>query len=339
MSSQPLEVLNPGMVSSVGLTAMASCAAIRAGLTNPTSTRFIGRDGNYIMGHAVPLEQEWRGMERLAHMAAMAMEEALGGLHHDDCERIPVVLCVAERARPGRAEGLENELLARIQELLGVKFARESVVVPHGRVSAAVALLQARKFLYERNAEFVLLAGVDSLLTWPTLQPLLQQDRLLTPTNSNGIMPGEGAAAVLLRKPTDKAQFVCTGLGFATERAHIDSGEPLRADGLTQAMKNGLADAGCQLHELDLRIADLGGEQYYFKEAALALGRVLRERKEEFDLWHPAECIGETGAAAGAACLVVASMASRLKYAPGRGMLLHASADSGERAVIVAFGQ
>jgi 3-oxoacyl-[acyl-carrier-protein] synthase-1 len=339
MSSQPLEVFAPGMVSSVGLTATASCAAIRAGLTNPTTTRFIGRDGNYIMGHVVPLEQQWRGMERLAQMAAMAMEEALSGLDRDECERIPVVLCVAERPRAGRAEGLEDQLLARIQELLGVQFARESIVVPHGRVAAAVGLLQARKFLYERNVELVLLVGVDSLLSWPTLQPLLQQNRLLTPTNSNGIMPGEGAAAVLLRKPGARAELVCNGLGFATEQAHIDSGEPLRADGLTLALRNGLLDAGCQLHELDFRITDLGGEQYYFKEAALALGRVLRERKEEFDLWHPAECIGETGAVAGAACLVVAVMASRLKYAPGRGMLLHASADSGERAVIVAFGQ
>ena len=40
----------------------------------------------------------------------------------------------------------------------------------------------------------------------------------------------------------------------------------------------------------------------------------------------------------GIACLAIAHASSQLKYAPGRGVLLHASADSGERAAIVAFG-
>ena len=112
----------------------------------------------------------------------------------------------------------------------------------------------------------------------------------------------------------------------------------MRADGLTQAIKNGLRAAGCALHNLDFRISDVSGEQYYFKEAALALGRILRERKEQFDLWHPAECIGETGAAIGIVCLAVALASIEKGYAPGRGLLVHTSGDSGQRAAIVALG-
>ena len=33
------------------------------------------------------------------------------------------------------------------------------------------------------------------------------------------------------------------------------------------------------MHELDFRITDLSGEQYYFKEAALALSRTLRRAR------------------------------------------------------------
>ncbi len=99
--------------------------------------------------------------------------------------------------------------------------------------------------------------------------------------------------------------------------AHIDSGEPLRADGLTTAINGALTDAGCQMHDLDFRITDVSGEQYYFKEAALALSRILRQRKEEFDIWHPAECIGEAGAAAGIAVLADANAACRKAYAAG----------------------
>jgi 3-oxoacyl-[acyl-carrier-protein] synthase-1 len=338
MSAQPLEVCQAGMVSSVGLTAAATCAAIRAKLTNPSPTRFVDGDGEFIMGHAVALEQPWRGIEKLARMAALAIEEVLIGLQRRECEHIPLILCIAEKSRPGRLEGLEEDLTGRIEDLLEVRFAPESVLIPQGRVSAAVGLLQARKLLYEQNRAAALLVGVDSLLTWPTLSALERADRLLTPDNSNGFMPGEGAAAVLLRKPTERSGLICAGVGLATESAHVDTEEPLRGDGLTLAVRNALADAACELHDLDLRITDLSGEQYYFKEASLALNRVLRARKERFELWHPAECLGETGANIGPATLAVALHATRLKYAPGRGVLLHASADGGARVAVVAFG-
>jgi 3-oxoacyl-[acyl-carrier-protein] synthase-1 len=298
----------------------------------------VNGDGEFIMGHAVQLDRPWRGLEKLARMAALAMEEALVGMARRECERTPVILCIAEKTRPGRIDGLEEDLIGRIESLLEVSFAPDSLLIPRGRASVGVALLHARKLLYEQDVEAVLLVAVDSLLTWPTLRALEDQDRLLTPSNSNGFIPGEGAAAVLLRKPSEQPGLICAGLGFATEHARVDAAEPLRGDGLTLAIRNALADAGCDLHDLDLRITDLSGEQYYFKEAALALARVLRMRKERFDLWHPAECLGETGSTIGPAILAVALSSSRLKYSPGRGMLLHASADAGERIAIVAFG-
>jgi len=336
MSAAPLEIANAGLVTSVGLSAASACAAIRAGLTNPTPTRFQSPEGEFIMAHSVPLARPWRGREKLARMAAMAIEECLAELPREEWQHVPLLLCVAEQARPGRTEGLDDVLIEEIQDLLDVRFAPQSVVIAHGRVSASVAMLHASRLVHEHQVPAVLIAGTDSLLTWPTLRVLSEQSRLLAEQNSNGFMAGEAAGAVLTRKPTDAAQLICAGVGFATERAHIDSEEPLRADGLTQAIKNGLAAAGLELHQLDFRIGDMSGEQYYFKEAALALGRILRQRKETFDLWHPAECIGETGAAAGLACLAVALMASRKKYAPGRGVLLHASADGGQRAAMIA---
>jgi 3-oxoacyl-[acyl-carrier-protein] synthase-1 len=338
MSAQPLEICQMGMVSAVGLTAAATCAAIRGGLANPTTTRFRDSAGEFITGHAVPIEQSWRGIDKLARMAVLAIEEALIDTPRHECERIPLILCMAESARPGRLEGIDETLFDRIGSQLGARFAPESLLIPQGRVSAAVGLLHSRKFLYEQDRKTVLLVGADSLLAAPTLKVLMEKDRLLTKNNSNGFMPGEGASAVLLCKPSEQPGLVCAGLGFAMERAHIDTEDPLRGDGLTLAIRNALTDADCKLHELDFRITDLSGEQYYFKEAALGLGRVLRERKENFDLWHPAQSLGETGANIGPAMLAIALHAARLKYAPGPGMLLHASADAGERVAIVAFG-
>jgi 3-oxoacyl-[acyl-carrier-protein] synthase I len=88
------------------------------------------------------------------------------------------------------------------------------------------------------------------------------------------------------------------------------------------------------MHDIDYRITDLSGEQYYFKEAALALSRTLRKRKEEFDIWHPAECTGEAGALAGVSVLSVADAACRKAYTKGPAIVAHMAADAGQRAAI-----
>jgi 3-oxoacyl-[acyl-carrier-protein] synthase-1 len=115
----------------------------------------------------------------------------------------------------------------------------------------------------------------------------------------------------------------------------VESDEPLRADGLVAAMRAALADAARTFEDVHYRIADISGEQYAFREAALAIGRAIRKVKPRFDLWHPAESIGEAGAAAGPAILAVAQAAAKKQYAPGPGVLCHVGNDDGERAVLV----
>lgn len=335
MSGEALAVRATGLVTSVGLSAPAACAAIRAKIANPNETRFIDRSGEWIMAHEVPLEQPWRGRAKLVRMAAMAIEECLETVEPGQRQGLPLILCVAEEARPGRLEGLEDELFLELEAELGIQFAQESLVVAQGRVGLPVALTRARRLIYENGMPMVLIAAVDSLLSWPTLSVYERGSRLLTGTNSNGFMPGEGAGAILVSRPTGGPELLCAGLGFAVEPAHIDSEEPLRGDGLAAAFRQALEDAGCALHELDFRITDVSGEHYYFKEAALALQRTMRGRREEFDFWHPAECIGEAGAACGPAIVAVADAACRKSYAPGRGILVHMGTDGGRRAAMV----
>jgi 3-oxoacyl-[acyl-carrier-protein] synthase-1 len=246
-----------------------------------------------------------------------------------------LLLCVAERERPGRLEGLDDRLLLGVQELLGARFSSDSVIVAHGRVGALVALALARQLIHQKGVPHVVVAAADSLLSWPALSVYEREDRLLTASNSNGFIPGEGGGALRLSRPDDSGGLICVGIGFGVEKAYIESGAPLRADGLSAAIEAALADASCEMHELDYRITDLSGEQYYFKEAALALARTLRQRKESFDIWHPAECIGEAGALSGVAGLVVAEAACRKGYTPGPGVLAHMANDAGQRASAV----
>ena len=335
MSTHDLAIRRVGLVTSVGLTAEASCAAFRTKSSNPTETRFIDSDGEWIMAHQVALEQPWRGLTKLAKMAALAIEEALEDLPRAQWVSNPLVLSVAEAERPGRLAGLDDELLLKIQRELGGVFAKASAVVTQGRVGVAVALMQARNLIKQGGYVRVLIATTDSLLSWPTLSHYEREDRLLTARNSNGFLPGEAAGALLVQAAAGKAgELVCSGIGFGREAAHLDSGDPLRADGLAQAIKSALADAGCAMHDMDYRITDVSGEQYYFKEAALALSRTLRQRKETFDIWHPAESTGETGATAGAAVIALAHAACRKAFTLGPNILAHMANDAGQRAAL-----
>ena len=331
----PIGIIRTGLVTSVGLSAPAACAAIRAGITNPTKTRFLDSEGEPLLGHQVPLERPWRGLTRLTKMAGMTILECLDGIPEDEWSRIPLLLCVAERERPGRLDGLEDALLPDIRNDLGVEFDPQSSVIPQGRVSVAVALVQARDLIITGKRRYVVVAAVDSLLTGPTLGAYERDERLLTARNSNGFMPGEGASALLIAAADAGVQIVCTGIGFGVEAAHIGSGQPLRADGLVNAHRAALAEAECTLADLLFRVTDLSGEQSYFKEADLALSRLLRVRQEDPQLWHPSEITGACGAAIGGVCLAVVHAAFAKRYAPGPAALVHFSADAGQRASMV----
>lgn len=337
-AANAISIRRSGLVTSVGLSAPAACAAFRARLTNPRETEFINSSGERIIGHEVLLEEAWRGIGKLTRMAEMVINEALVEVPRAQWTSLPLILCIAERDRPGRLQDLDQRLLLDVEEALGTSFSADSAVISHGRVGTAIALDWARKLLYEHKYPLVLIVAVDSLLVWPTLRHYERNDRLLSERNSNGFIPGEGACALLMSKPRGGADLLCTGVGFGSEPAHIESEAPQRAEGLTTAIRSALRDAGCEMHDLDYRITDVSGEQYYFKEAALALARTLRKVKESFDLWHPAEFTGEAGALSGASLVAVASMAFKKGYAPGQGVLAHMGNDAGERAAVVLRG-
>ncbi len=335
MVATAMAIQRAGLVTSVGLDSPSACAAMRAKLTNPTQTHFMDTQGDWMTAHEVPLEAGLRGLDKLVRMAAMAIEECLRGLQKADWQQTPLLLCIAERDRPGRQQGLDDRLFSGIEELLGSRFAKDSAVIAEGRVGVAVALAAAHRLLYEKRCERVLIAGTDSLLSGATLNAFERAGRLLNHLNSNGFMPGEAAGALLVTRPSEQPELRCIGIGFGMEKAHLESGLPLRGDGLCLAVQEALTDAGSEMHDMDFRIADCSGEQYYFKEASLTLTRTLRRRKETFGIWHPAECTGETGAASGLIMLTVALESSRKCYSLGDNMVAHFSNDSGQRAAAI----
>ena len=98
---------------------------------------------------------------------------------------------------------------------------------------------------------------------------------------------------------------------------------------MTEAYRLAMDQAGVTLAQVDYRIADLIGEQYFFKQSALAALRLERGRKEFQDLWSPAESLGNIGAAVVPMIIGMALVAQQKGYCGGTPVLIKASADDG----------
>jgi 3-oxoacyl-[acyl-carrier-protein] synthase-1 len=333
-------ITSTGIVCAVGLNAAAACAALRAGIANFVELPYHDNQGEPIIGAMVPgISRDLKRDELLTALLARAISDCLCNKPRELLANTPLFVGLAETDRPGGTSGWGPSIISSVEEKLKLKFhPRLSGVIPQGHTSGFRALQTAKQLFLNGQAQACIISGVDSYINASALLWLDRHWRLKTEENSDGVIPGEAAAAVLLDSQIT-AQSVCkvrvVGLGFAHERAHVLSEDPLLGLGLAEAARIALAEAGCQMHEIDFRISDVTGESYGFKEHALALGRLMRTRRAELPLWHCADAIGDTGAAAGICQLVICVHAFKKHYAPGNRVMGYTSAVPGERAVVV----
>jgi 3-oxoacyl-[acyl-carrier-protein] synthase-1 len=334
-----LSVKASGMVTSVGFNAPASLAAMRAGIRGVSFRHLWDWEaGEKIACGKVGVPQWWEGLGKLAELAAPAILECLEAARDAQAKDIPILLAVAAPDRPCRWPGLEEEILDEIEYKLGLSHHPASMVVARGQVGGVVGIQEAWRLIANKNAPYCVVAGVDSFLMQEMIEPYMEKRRVLTPLNSNGFSPGEAACAVLLgpagNAPKGDLDILATHV--TREKALIESEDPLRAEGLTEAIRHVLGEAKLSFDDMDYRITDLNGEHYKFKEATFAAMRFERKPREKlFELWHPIEYLGEVGASIVPCALAVALDAGMKEYSPGPTVLCHFSNDDGERAALI----
>ncbi len=284
------------------------------------------------------------GLPRLSHMLEEAIKEAITPLP-TDLDNIPVLLCLPEKALPNF---FNND--STIQELVNEVCSKLNLDALHPRLLAfwrhrcgfISALMQAQDLIHRQRLEFVLVVGLDSLL-YQTLLAYYGGDldgdgcRLLCDSNTNGFIPGEAATAVLLCNPGKKeSEVLILGVGEGEEIAVInDEDHVLKGDGLAHAINNASEDSGIAIHKTAFRVASVSGEDYFFNEATLAQKKTLKQKVSEHRLWHPADSIGEVGAAVGGAMVVMVYYAFVNGYAPGNTALCHISNDNQQRGAFI----
>jgi len=328
-----------GMVCSVGLSAAAACAAMRAAIAKFDELPYLDNQGEPIVAAMVPgLDPELKNGQRLVAMLGMALTDCLSEKPTLPLQKVPLLVGLAEPGRPGGGAGLAENIILQVQEKFGLKFHPTlSRAISKGHTAGFEALRVARELLQDAEMRTCVICGVDSCINVSTLRWLDQTYRLKTPANPHGLIPGEAAAVVLVqRAPAAGAAAEVIGLGFGKEKAHVMSEEPLLGLGLTDAARAALAEAKLGFHEMDWRISDVTGEEYRFKEMALVESRLVRiARKVAQPLWHCADSMGDSGAAAGVAQLVVADQAFHKGYAPGDKAICLTSSVPGDRAAAI----
>ncbi len=366
LHTRPVAVVAAGAVTCVGLSAASTCAAVRASLDGFQETQFVDQVGQALLGARLddvaiglrpdePADAEspdagapdWihGGAEKWAAMAVHAARECAinaGGLSASDT----VLLLVgpdAQRASYG-AQTLPACAEA-VQRAIGHRFHPQSISYEADSPGLALALQRGCELLALDDVEAVLVVCVDSLLNAADVNQHLAQGRLLTSEHSDGFIPGEAAAALLLRRidaaPAARAAAPAVhlkigGLGLSYEPDHWASGEPNYGKGLAQALRQALAQAGLQAHEIHHRLSTGTGESFFSDEETYAWSRVLRQRSPAgYSEPLVAASVGHCGSAQAALAVVLALDMARKGWAAGTNFLLHAAHAHAARCAVV----
>ncbi len=262
-------------------------------------------------------------------MAVADCAKAVGGI---DPNHTALVLLAAEKERPHAEAVRYQETFAAIEEVCNARFHARSAIFPGGRAGIGKALLYSNKILRERQVAQVLLVGVDSYLDTATIQFYLNQEQLLCSGNSDGFVPGEGAAALLLTLAGREPGLFIAGVGCGVEQSRPDGGTGNRALGLTEAIRQACAVADISPARLRFRLSDQNGVQYFSKEGANAYSRIMAEYKTFLPVLTIADCVGEVGAAAGVLMLAYLKTVMPRTDGPGKIGIMHLANHDGTRS-------
>jgi 3-oxoacyl-[acyl-carrier-protein] synthase-1 len=357
-----------GACTPVGLHAEATCAALRVGIANMTeiythAVRGELMDREPMVGGRVPTEwllgepvaEAWPGHERFG----LRPPAPATGLVEPGIERVLELCRVAleevrasaalgevapDRYRVYLALGEDEPAGTVLEELRGVLGGRaERFVIDCGGRAAGLALLmRALGDLEAHRCEGVLLGGVDSLIRQPVARRLDQARRLKSFTEPQGLIPGVAAAFVYLESAAQARRRgrTCHARVSAcavAEEPTVAVDAPNLAVGLTRALRAARQRVG--LDAMPFVVCDLNGERPRALEWTLAATRVLGDLAGDLDVWHPADCIGDAGAAAAVLDLLWAAVAFARGYAPRERALVWGASDGSLRAAAILEAQ
>lgn len=346
MNASSVAIVRIGMTSALGLSALQTAASVRAGLSGYRKSSILDADEERITMALVPeadlppLSPELNGAsltgrtQRLLRLATLSLPECL--VDELRPERIPLLIAVPD-AFPGLPAPIGADFLDRLAQQSGVVFdVQHSRVFPHGRAGGLLALHEALTRLRAGSVDRVVVGGVDSHLDLMLLAMLVEERRLRADGIYDGFTPGEGAAFLLLMRADTAAREGREVLTYVDEAASADepghrySEEPYRGEGLDLAFRRAFT-AMSSLGPVRTVYAGFNGEHFPSKEWGVAHLRHRARFAEDVRIEHPADCLGDVGAAFGPMMMGLAAIGMQRGYRRSP-CLVWCSSDKAERA-------
>lgn len=348
MSANDPVIVSFGLVTGVGLTAGENAASIRAAMARFVETRLHDRslepfvccevpsDGlpplENLAGHGVFRVRDGR----LLRLAALALAECTKSLP-PNARRWPLILSLPEidGSRPTDAAAF----LARLAlQSRGAFDPHSSQAAHRGRAGGVAALGYAADLVRGGHAPAVIAGAADTYLDQYVLGTLDVERRVKSPSNGDGLVPGEGAGFVALSTEEFATSNGLTPIARlspasrAFEPGHLYSNDPYQGEGLATAVAQ-LVQGSAVLTPFQEVYSSMNGERHWAKEWGVARLRNGSHFADSHGMHHPSDCFGDVGAAIGPAMAILAALGIRSGHRRSPA-LVYASSDRGERAAL-----
>lgn len=335
-----LEFIGAGAVTSVGLTAAQSCAAIRAGLRRftPVEAQLLEHEEPRV-GARVSADPRLRADDTqwLLSLAARSVAQCM---RRKWAPSTALFWLIPEQLRAHPLSQLDDaELLERLSTMLGYGFAPGSRIMRGGAASFVEALGRGAAQLAAGEAKRCLIGGADSLLRPSELDRLARDGRLISAHQSQGLVPGEGGAFALFspaKTASDQGPGVTVrGVGLGYEENTVQGTAYSSGEAFTSALMAALDDAGVPEADIDFVAGNFNGERYDAWETSHANLRGYRTRRERLPKLWPASSTGEMGVAGGPMTLIASAIAMLGDYADGPTAAVQLRSDGELRGVAI----
>jgi len=329
-----VNVLGAGMVTAVGSSALASCAAIRAKLTGFEEVPYTDIRSQPIIGAPVNfIASEAKGPLRLADLAVPAIAECLEQIPASDLSRVALNIGMGHPSRPGPHHRYEVTA-TEVHRRLGSRFSRHSRVFLEGNLSTIHALEYSQLLLERGQADWCIVGGVDSLLDARQIIWLQRIGRLKRANKPDGLIPGEAACFLCVARDPHTPPSIRIS-SAAIERASPEEETDVRASALSRAMKRSIDGAGLRANDVACEITDMTGERDIGVDHAIAVTRTFLEPRDRLHFWHPAMSVGAIGAAALPCAIGLAWAAAVRRFLPGSHAMCVALTESWASGAVV----
>ncbi|MDC0668162.1 3-oxoacyl-ACP synthase [Nannocystis radixulma] len=336
-----MRVVSVGMCTPLGLTWKASVAEMRAGTRRIVETQVELAPDEPLRACLLPLlPPHLDRAERMSGLGVTALTEALGVVDRPLAPRLPLVLACprADEGGPVDVPALVGALQREVPRSAAIELTIADIV-REGRAGFFAALVRAEEMLRARATPWVLVGALDSLCDLGSLVALARSNRVLGEDNIDGLLPGEGAAFLLLtgdgalRQSGPVYGRIIAAATGREPRPYRQRELPSLAAGLTQVLARLRELVGPAAGRVDQALSCQPGEVFWTRELVQGYLRHVQMFPEPFEVTSITESLGDAGAASGA-LLVARALAPASRAEERRGAairsLAYGCSDAGE---------